>query len=270
MRKRYTPEQQAERVREIHEGRVSMDVSTYAGLRVRCRFIDVDYGEWYTTPFSAITMKRGHPKRGYRKMAEGQTITRTEMEARLQRVHGDKISLGPDFVGVYTKCTFIDPTYGSWRASPQHVLDGNSHHPRRRKELVVAACLKKYGVRNPMHDPVVMEKVAGKTRRGVLQHWKTGVYLSYASGYEKAFIEWCNYNQYDFEWQIKHDMPDGRVYYIDAHVLSGPLADLWVEIKGYMREHSRLKWEWFHNLHPNSELWARDVLRQRGITTRSQ
>ena len=44
-----------------------------------------------------------------------------------------------------------------------------------------------------------------------------------------------------------------------------PDEDLWIEIKGYFREIGKVKWSWFHNQHPNSELWNEEKLKELGV-----
>jgi hypothetical protein len=99
-----------------------------------------------------------------------------------------------------------------------------------------------------------------------MQHWRTGEELVCVGSYETAFIEWCNVNCIDFDWQIPHRMPDGRMYIIDALIKSGANAGVWVEIKGYMSGVGLQKWTWFHAEHPNdSQLWTLTRLKELGI-----
>ena len=39
----------------------------------------------------------------------------------------------------------------------------------------------------------------------------------------------------------------------------------WVEIKGYMRPHSQLKWDWLKTQFPDAELWDKKKLKEMGI-----
>lgn len=114
-------------------------------------------------------------------------------------------------------------------------------------------------------------EVYSKARRSIrtskiLKHWKTDKELVCVGSYESSFVEWCNKNQFDFDWQIPQNMPDGRKYIIDAKVHDGPLTGLWVEIKGYMSEVGREKWEWFHsNNMENSRILFQNDLRELGV-----
>lgn len=104
-------------------------------------------------------------------------------------------------------------------------------------------------------------------RRSVMRkHWLTHVELVCVGSYEVAFVDWCNTKQIDFDWQIPHRMPDGRLYIIDAFIKGGVYANTWVEIKGYMTTIGRQKWEWFHAEHSNdSQLWMQVRLREIGV-----
>lgn len=255
-----------DRITKRHGDTVQIIESSYVTLRTPCRFIDKDYGEWTTDPWSVLSGGR-HPKRGRDSMAMKQTITREEMIERLFQACGDTVTLGVDYVGVSTRCTFIDKDYGPWIQLPQRIL-GGIVHPKRRAEKARKTCLQRYGVNHTNHLPDVMEKITRTHPRWVKRaHWKTGKQLTCMSSYEVGFVEWCAHNRIDFEWQIKHVMPDGRAYIVDAHILDGEFANTWVEIKGWMRPEGQRKWEWFHALHANSQLWTREILHLHGIIT---
>ena len=57
-------------------------------------------------------------------------------------------------------------------------------------------------------------------------------------------------------------MPNGKTYRPDLYLAD---SNLWIEIKGYMREGSKIKWEWFHSICPNSELWNKKFLKSMKI-----
>jgi DNA-directed RNA polymerase subunit RPC12/RpoP len=99
----------------------------------------------------------------------------------------------------------------------------------------------------------------------MIAHWNTGELLACVGSYEQKFVSWCNAHQFDFQWQIPHEMPDGRKYIIDAFITSGPYANLWIEIKGFMYPIGQEKWNWFSTQHKNAELWDMPKLEQLGI-----
>lgn len=52
---------------QIHGNIIKIDELTYTGMEKRCRFIDKDYGEWWTKPAKIIYRKQGHRARGSEK-----------------------------------------------------------------------------------------------------------------------------------------------------------------------------------------------------------
>ena len=144
------------------------------------------------------------------------------------------------------------------------------------RDQIRETCIERYGVENPAQDPMIHERStrnAAKVKQ--LVHWKTGRTLQCRASYEVTFVEWCNANRIDFDWQIRFKTPlltpGGRrsVYFVDAFIKDGVHANTYVEIKGtFDRKNGdvgRVKWEWFHAEHPNSELWTGDVLKAMGI-----
>ena len=57
-------------------------------------------------------------------------------------------------------------------------------------------------------------------------------------------------------------MPNNKLYIMDAFL---PDENLYIEIKGYKREKSMKKWDWFHKEYPNSELWDKSKLKEMNI-----
>lgn len=134
------------------------------------------------------------------------------------------------------------------------------------QDAMKTGCMKKFGVNYPLENAnVFMKAQRSRSTRVVYFHWKTQQELITIGSYERAFIQWCNANQIDFDWQIPHKMPNGRVYIIDAFIKSGEFANTWIEIKGWLTETGKRKWEWFHSENLNSQLWTLDVLKQLGI-----
>ncbi len=119
-------------------------------------------------------------------------------------------------------------------------------------------------------DPKIYSKAKRAMRSTIIVlHWKSGEELLCVGSYEVAFVNWCNQNKIDFDWQIPHKMPDGRVYIIDSFIKDGEFINTWIEIKGYLNANNgvgKAKWEWFHTEHPNdSLLWTQQNLRDLGI-----
>lgn len=262
MRRKLTPSQIAEKIKAKHGDLVTLVEESYIGLRIRCKFIDKDFGEWITDPWVVLCGGR-HPKRGRASMGEKQSYTREEVQLQINKVHGATLVLGDDFKHKHIACTVTDVEYGSWQARPDRIIIGTSH-PQRRAAKARNTCMQRYGVSHTNFVPGVMEKISAKRPKWTREkHWKTGQTLVSMSSYEKAFIEWCAKHCIDFDWQIKHEMPDGKFYVIDAYIKDGEFANTWIEIKGWMRESGRKKWEWFHSHNPDcSQLWTKDVLKK--------
>jgi hypothetical protein len=135
------------------------------------------------------------------------------------------------------------------------------------KKRIQETCIEKYGVKFSIQHPDVYSRNRKSLKLSkVLYHWKTNSPLVCTASYEIAFVNWCNLNQIDFDWQIPHPMPDGRIYIVDAYIKSGEFANIWIEIKGYMSKIGREKWTWFHSQYLNtSQLWDKNKLETLGI-----
>lgn len=48
---------------KVHNGKIKIIESTYTGSDKKCKFIDEDYGEFWTYPFNTIHHKQRHPNR---------------------------------------------------------------------------------------------------------------------------------------------------------------------------------------------------------------
>ena len=231
-------------------------------MGVKARFIDKDYGEWWAEPMSVIS-GQGHKKRFISKTR----ISLNEVKRRLKRSHSDTVSINEDsYVSLGKKCEFIDVEYGSWIATPANIAGGHCH-PKRALANRKATWIKKYGVDNPFKSDEVQMRCIEKCHHSQrILHWKTQRSLVCTASYEVAFVNWCNKNCIDFDWQIVHVMPNGKKYRIDAFIKDGEFADNWIEIKGYFHGDAREKWEWFHNEHPDdSQLWTETMLKKIGI-----
>jgi len=79
-------------------------------------------------------------------------------------------------------------------------------------------------------------------------------------------IKFCIENRgikIDYNWQPQiFTMPNGKTYRPDLYL---PDSDVWIEIKGYFRKDAKIKWDWFHKEHPNSELWNEEKLKEMKI-----
>ena len=114
-----------------------------------------------------------------------------------------------------------------------------------------------------------LQRAKSQTNSYILYHWKTGEELICQASYEKKVVEYLNINKINFRWQPKTftttiftSKSKAKTYRPDLYLFS---TKKWIEIKGYFREHNKVKWDWFHKEHKNSELWNKEKLHQLGI-----
>ncbi len=145
-------------------------------------------------------------------------------------------------------------------------VEHTSQIPESRRKFRIT-CLERFGTENPLQNREIYLKVLkSRSKTTSLVHWKTQEELLCTASYEIAFVEWCNKNHIDFDWQISHTMPDGRVYNIDAFIKDGKFRNTWIEIKGWNYEGGKQKWEWFHSIYPEcSQMWNESRLKELGI-----
>lgn len=124
----------------------------------------------------------------------------------------------------------------------------------------MATRIRKYGYPYLMQNNELSLR-ASKTKNQItiLYHWKTNKEVYCRGSWEVKVVEYLNLNKKDFIWQPKaFPMVGGRTYTPDLYLSD---LDLWVEIKGYFWGDAQEKWDWFHQTHPNSELWNEKKLK---------
>lgn len=251
------------RLMNIHGSNVVIDMSTYVNARTKARFIDKNYGEWWAQP-GGVFRGAGHKNR----FLNRQRLSYDALNTRIMKIHSGSVQcVSSSYVHTYKKAKFIDFEFGEWEAYPHNVLNGSTHPDRGLKNRKIT-WMKKYGVDNPFKSDIVQKKVLRNIRKNVtrIYHWKTGKELVCVGSYEKSFVEWCNKNEIDFDWQICFVMPDKRTYRIDAYMKTGKFINTYVEIKGWFRDaDSKQKWEWFHKTYPNSMLLMKNELKKMRI-----
>lgn len=128
-----------------------------------------------------------------------------------------------------------------------------------------ATNIKRYGVPYTSQCPEIARKIAQGVRANVfhLKHWLSNEDISCQGSYEKAVVEYLNRDKIDYLWQVQtFTMPSGKTYRPDLYLVED---DKWVEIKGYFWGDALYKWNWFKSEYPESELWNKEVLKERGI-----
>lgn len=261
--RKLTIEEVRQKIKNAHGDTLLLDESTYISTNKKTRFIDKDFGEWWTWP-SDVFLGRRHPKRFWNILAKERKFSEKEVDERLIKAHAGVVTLDfSTYINANTKARFIDKDYGEWWATSANVINGGKSHPSRESEKRKNTWLKNLGVEHPSKDPRILKKMCrSQSRAGDFFHWKTGEQLSWTGSYEKKVTDWLNQNKVDFDWQIPFDMPNGKRYFVDLFLKE---RSIYVEIKGYFRKDAREKWDWFHKEYTNSELWNEKKLKEMEI-----
>ena len=274
--RRLSLEEVKRRVYDTHGDQVELIDWTYQNTWVRCVFIDDLYGAWSSFP-KHIWEGQKHPVRS----RVNSRTSLDEIKQRLKEKHDGSVELLEwTYINQAKKAMFLDYEFGVWSASPQNVLNGTKH-PMRGQNNRLTTFQKRYGVSNPMQIRDVQLKVnSSRMNAFKIEHWRTKEKLVCLAHYEVAFVNWANFNQIDFDWQVfmktellTRKLRKSATYCIDAFIKSGEFSGLWVEIKGFFRKDSddQRKWEWFHSKHPtNSQLWNRARLEELGILVKGK
>ena len=67
MTAKWTIDKVKDAIKEIHGDIITIDESTYIGMDGRCRFIDKEFGEWFSCPDKIINRRQGHKQRSAEK-----------------------------------------------------------------------------------------------------------------------------------------------------------------------------------------------------------
>ena len=146
----------------------------------------------------------------------------------------------------------------------------NPQQNKQVREKTKQTNLERYGVGNVSNSKEISIKQAKSQNKSyTLIHWKTGEEVVCVGSYELRVVEFLNKNKIDYRWQseifemiFKTELGNIKTYRPDLFLIE---QNLWVEIKGYFRKDAREKWDWFHEKYPNSELWDKFKLKEKGI-----
>lgn len=245
-----------EKISNVYGDKVSIDSLTYKGVCNSCRFIDKEYGEFFTSPRHVFN-GHGHRRRGILKFSKSNQLPIQEVRQRLFEQHAGMVTIDEStYNGLYHYAQFTHKIYGDWQATPNNVLKGSSH-PSGTQAKIRQTTLRKYGVPHAMQSEAVFNK-AIKNKRNViiLKHWKTDQDVVCAGSLEYAIVRYLNNHQVDYRWQPRIQLTDTIVYFVDLYLFA---EDKFVEIKGYfVSRKSKEKWELFHEQYKNSEIWFSD------------
>lgn len=146
------------RIKKIHGDNIVLDESTYVNLKTKSRFIDKDYGEWWTTPDS-ILHGSGHKTRGNIRSGQKRSLSVMELKERLYEIHGDTVNINEDtYISSSVKAEFNDCEFGRWHVRPEDLLRGH-HHPERAEKLRKKTNLERYGAECVLQNKEIREKI---------------------------------------------------------------------------------------------------------------
>ena len=258
-----TLEETQHRLKKYHKGLITIKSETFEGASKPAIFIDIDFGEWESI-LPNVLNGLGHPDRVKKHQSDWRRYTTEKINKLLKEKHSDTVKLVGDYTGMKNKCRFIDIDFGEFEAFPGNVIHKGTGHPKRAILRREQTSLQHYGTCHPMQNDQIFLKQLKSMRKHVrLQHWKTNEEMYCANRWEAKVACWFNERYIDYLWQPKtFKMPNGKTYRPDLYIIDW---NKWIEIKGYFRESSRKKWEWFQTIMPNSELWDKSKLKELDI-----
>jgi len=257
-------EQIKERIKQIHGDNIVIDELTYVDTKHKCRFVDKDYGEWWTTPNSVLN---GHGC--FKRKTERLIITcqkkygcdnpgqNEEVKEKIRKSNKEKYG---------NECSLLNKEVQEKIKQTNLKLFGteNPFQSEQIKEKIKETNLKNHGCEYPTQNKnIALKGALAQNNSGIIKHWKTGEECIWTASYEEAVLLDRNKKQIEFLWQPEvFKMPDGHTYRPDMYLVK---EKIWVEIKGYKRKEAMEKFNWFKKEHPNTELWDKKKLIELGI-----
>lgn len=118
------------RLNEVHNGKVRLVEETYTGFKERAKFIDSEYGGWWS-PVYAVCRGTRHPKRAQ----VGSRVNIEDLQAQIDDKFGPNLIQVQEtgYQGINKPCVFLDSRHGIFTAYPQNVLRGLGH-PQQAKD----------------------------------------------------------------------------------------------------------------------------------------
>lgn len=260
---------------------LSLVDDTYINSRIKCAWIDLEYGIFWANARNVIHNNSGHPKRGLDTLSKKFMAPIQDIVAALS----DGIQIKSEtYIGKKKKAIFIDSDYGEWAAVVADVLNGQKH-PVGRVARIAKTSLERYGATTFMNsqegqnsikknnllkygvEHVSQNREISRRQRAAQRHvfqkvhWESREIIACTGSYESKVIDYLNTHKIAYDWEPRgFAMPSGRIYFPDFYLKR---EDKWIEIKGYfMQEISKEKWDWFHSEYPNSELWNKNKLKE--------
>lgn len=147
-----------QRIKILHNGRISIDETTYINTYTKCRFIDEEYGEWFATP-NNILMGHGHAKREIeRKINTSLQRYGTEYPLQNKNILSKQYNTNFERYGVINISQLIEVKAKKKQASLVKYGTENVFQSEEVKQKSRETCLDKYGVETSMQSPRVQER----------------------------------------------------------------------------------------------------------------
>lgn len=130
---KYTAEQVQKTINKIHgPGKIICDCSTFQGIYKKARFVDKDFGEWYTKPF-LVLKGHGHPRNSALGYINARKLPLEYVEKEILRVHQGLYLLVPETYTVATdKACFYDKEKKEYFVTKvAYILQGHGNPSRR-------------------------------------------------------------------------------------------------------------------------------------------
>lgn len=145
---------------------MTMDESTYVRTGVKARFVDAEYGEWWTTP-NKVRSGRVHPSRSMAlKSAKVRTSSVDIVSSLPEYVMLDEST----YIKASAKARFIDSEHGEFWGMPYKVIRGTSSHPKR--AILKSAKSRTYSVKEIEDRLPSFVKLVGDTYVNVMTKCK--------------------------------------------------------------------------------------------------
>jgi hypothetical protein len=231
-----------EKLNKQHFGNVSLNIHTFRSMKEKAKFTDKEFGEWWATPNHVVHDGSGHPNRKKRNISQKLTKFNNIKIAIDLALKNEGKCLSLEIKNCRTKLLWECKLGHSWYQNLNHIKFSNSWCPHCKFSKAAKSSAKNFYI---------------------LNHWKDGSEIVCQGSWEKKVVDFLNERNIYYRWQCEiFTMPDGRTYRPDAFLVN---ENKWVEIKGYFRDDAEEKWNWFHKEYPNSELWNKEKLKQKGI-----
>jgi len=130
------------------------------------------------------------------------------------------------------------------------------------REKCRQTCLVKYSTTHNMKNrDVALKNAKSRNDSSTLFHWKTGEEIVCVGSYERIVIEYLNKNCIDYKWQIPFELSNGKTFIIDLFLID---SQTYVEIKGWLRDSAKEKWDLFLQEYPllKAEMWMKSKIRE--------